>query len=1202
MDIEIRRQHKSTGHLPPAPLSVAKMPKSAAVQAAQDGQQRGYKSEEERGEQKRKSSVRLSGLLPDPSPGHQMHPAIEPGPLYGVRRPKFTYRHALYDVPFYGIENLEISSSRYEVLTQSNSPKELEMLNDPLRDTRTSGDSGRSSGAGVGVGVGGEGGGDGLLREHREHIWSVAHEEEYGSSEATAAAEGVEENGLHRGRHKRTQRILPIAHLPPPAATESTSGSGSGSVEIQRHYSKDKNRAETTTARGRGRREPGMRIEVDHGSHFELTNMETISSVGALSTTTRNSNGVLFLTSDRGRHGHGHGHGYGHRRSSRPPRPPRPVSQGVYGPDSFQESLDKLKNTPERPTGPIPKLLGIVRRHWKTWLCVGTLLAVAIVAPLMLKRKGVSGGDKGIASAGQGGGDEGDDIFYDGDTTSAEEPTNGVGRKVVTKSATPSASSTRNVKESPIKEEDKGGIRQAVQDGCWVHPITLNELRVPALGLVAVQHPSLFDGATTYQPCLPLESIPQGSIRLSRWTVGHVPDGVERVRVEGVNVDEPLAKVAKLVVVPIAVESDVAVDNLAGWIRPTSATNTDLISQGKRGRQWISRLLEQTLRNQISTGSVFPAKIKGQQRFFRVKEVQFIQEAEEIHASRSVMLKESTVEIGQQESPTCTNKGQAVPGGMDDLIKEICHFIGENILEVHVSAFSTACCQKMKLREFPLSLARALSNTEIMESDQAVALSYVRTVFDMALQSAPSAVVLQDLDTIAKDQGVDSQLQSTAVSILTKEIERARLGKDVFVFAVTRNRSKLPDIFTRLELFQHEFQIPIPVKAQRQCILESLIEGVEGKSTGASNISELAHRVAQMTSGYVAKDLRNLYRSALLHSLREDRRPKTDNEQQVQDQLRSAEWDDFAYAIETSKPSQQIEFESFSSQRPLGVFGGYRDLKRRVHQTINWPVTNPETFKRIGVRPPMGLLLYGPSGCGKTMLVQTLATESNMNFIPIKGPEIFSKYLGETEATLRRLFAMARQIAPCILFFDEMDSIGAKRGWGGDGDGAGTNGVNERVLSTLLNEMDGIEERTGVFVIGCTNQPRAIDDALLRPGRLDQLVYVGYPSLVDREEIIATIGERIPLPRDQESRQVLAKKTVGFSPADLDALFREAAILSLRRSIDADSVTMDDIEVVIKKMSNSVQERIDKRTPEERDSVESDVLVPSLYREFQQER
>ncbi|KAF9080528.1 Spermatoproteinsis associated protein 5, partial [Mortierella sp. AD031] len=621
--------------------------------------------------------------------------------------------------------------------------------------------------------------------------------------------------------------------------------------------------------------------------------------------------------------------------------------------------------------------------------------------------------------------------------------------------------------ESP-SQDDKGGVRQAVHGGCWVHPITLTELRVPALGLVSVQHPLLFDGATTYQQCLPHESIPQGAIRLSRWTIGHIPQDLERVRVEGVHVDEPLAKVARLVVTPVTLETD-TVDTLSGWIKPTNASNTELISQGKRSGQWMSKLLEQGLRNQvISAGSIFPARIKGQQRFFRIKEVQFTQEEEDIHASRGVMMKESTVEIAQESATTSESfsrvdayKKLGIPNKKAVVVSGVAGSGKKTVIR--------ACCRKMKLREFPLSLARALSDTEIMESDQAAALSHVRTVFDMALQSAPN-------------RGIDSQLQSSAVSILTKEIERARLGKDVFVFAVTRNRSKLPEVFTKQELFQHEFQIPIPVKAQRQHILESLIDSVEGKNTETPNTSELAQRGAQMSSGYVAKDLRNLYRSALLHSLRDT---KTGTGSERVNTSGSAEWKDFAYAVETSKPSQQIEFESFSSQRAQGVFGGYRDLKRRVHQAINWPVTNPETFKRIGVRPPMGLLLYGPSGCGKTMLVQTLASESNMNFIPIKGPEIFSKYLGETEATLRRLFAMARQIAPCILFFDEMDSIGARRGWGGDGDSAGTNGVNERVLSTLLNEMDGVEERTG----------------------------------------------------DQETRRTLAKKTVGFSPADLDALF-----------------------------------------------------------------
>ncbi|KAI8600016.1 P-loop containing nucleoside triphosphate hydrolase protein [Dissophora ornata] len=438
----------------------------------------------------------------------------------------------------------------------------------------------------------------------------------------------------------------------------------------------------------------------------------------------------------------------------------------------------------------------------------------------------------------------------------------------------------------------------------------------------------------------------------------------------------------------------------------------------------------------------------------------------------------------------------------------------------------------------------------------------------------------------------------------------------------------LPDIFLKQDIFQHEFQIPIPVKAQRQDMMEALMASMSGTDVEENMAQKpMASRAAQMTSGYVAKDMRNLYRSALLHSLRQEHSSKSrgfDVEQLVghlsraslntnnvvQESLSGSVknldqcqtqglpgWGDFAYAIETSSPSQQIEFESLVRPRRSN-YGGYTGLRKRVNQAIHWPITNPETFKRMGVKPPMGLLLYGPSGCGKTMLVQTLAAESSMNFIPIKGPEIFSKYLGETEATLRRLFAMAHQIAPCILFFDEMDSIGAKRGWGGDGDSQGSNGVNERVLSTLLNEMDGVEERTGVFVIGCTNQPRAMDDALMRPGRLDQLIYVGYPTLQDRADIINTIGERIPLPKDLETRTKLAKLTVGFSPADLDALFREAAILSLRRDIATRHVDLCDVDEVARTMSPSVQDRIDKSALRNPDGW--DVVVPDLYRQFQQ--
>ncbi|KAF9358130.1 hypothetical protein BGX26_002421 [Mortierella sp. AD094] len=528
-------------------------------------------------------------------------------------------------------------------------------------------------------------------------------------------------------------------------------------------------------------------------------------------------------------------------------------------------------------------------------------------------------------------------------------------------------------------------------------------------------------------------------------------------------------------------------------------------------------------------------------------------------------------------------------GGIDTIVQDICKNIG--------------------LRLFPLSLAQALSDRDIMESSQARELSHIRTVFDMALQTAPSAIVLQDLDTIAKDRGIDALLLSSAVSIICDELNRVRQSDNVFVFAISRDRAKLPEIFQKQNIFQHEFQVPIPLKAQRLEMLEALAASLKIPDAKVnSTLNSSVTRLVQMTSGYVAKDLRNICRSSLLHSLRQDRQTGgvvkselkgTDNFQEYAPEIRISQdlckglgfpnWENFSYAIGLSKPSQQIEFESNVRASGQNMFGGYTSLKKRVYQAIHWPLTNPDTFKRMGVKPPMGLLLYGPS-----------ASESNMNFIPIKGPEIFSKYLGETEATLRRLFAMARQIAPCILFFDEMDSIGAKRGWGGDAASQGSNGVNERVLSTLLNEMDGVEERTSVFVIGCTNQPQAIDDALLRPGRLDQLIYVGYPTLQDRIDIISTIGNQIPLPTGSEAIAMLANMTVGFSPADISSLFREAAVLTLRRDISSKVVEMSDIVKVIQEMKPSIQSRIAK--DDTRNLNGNDVVMPDQYRCFQQER
>lgn len=246
----------------------------------------------------------------------------------------------------------------------------------------------------------------------------------------------------------------------------------------------------------------------------------------------------------------------------------------------------------------------------------------------------------------------------------------------------------------------------------------------------------------------------------------------------------------------------------------------------------------------------------------------------------------------------------------------------------------------------------------------------------------------------------------------------------------------------------------------------------------------------------------------------------------------SIQWSDFEYALDTYRPSQRTQIESKLPKRDWTELGGYKSIQDRMKQAVLLPLFQPQVFKKLGIKPPSGLLLYGPSGCGKTAFVQALVSQSMMNIISINGPEIFSKYLGETENKLRTIFATAKRISPCIIFIDEMDAIGSKRGKEMDG-----NGVNERVLSTLLNEMDGVEERNGVVVIGCTNRPDHIDDAILRPGRLDQLIYVGLPTQQDRLDIIQKLMKKIKV-SNQVDPTLLAKQTEFCTGADLENLFR----------------------------------------------------------------
>src|SRR5438093_1435407 len=250
--------------------------------------------------------------------------------------------------------------------------------------------------------------------------------------------------------------------------------------------------------------------------------------------------------------------------------------------------------------------------------------------------------------------------------------------------------------------------------------------------------------------------------------------------------------------------------------------------------------------------------------------------------------------------------------------------------------------------------------------------------------------------------------------------------------------------------------------------------------------------------------------------------------------------------------------------------GGLTDVKQELQEAVEWPIKKPEAFTRVGIRPPKGILLFGPPGCGKTMLARAVATESEANFISIKGPELFSKWVGESEKGIREVFRKGRSAAPSIIFFDELDSIAPSRGMSSDDGGA-----SEHVISQLLTEMDGIEALVNVVVIGASNRPDMIDPAILRPGRFDRLIFVPAPDHVTRLQILKIHTRNMPLAKDVDVDQITSQ-AAGYSGADLEGVCREAGLISLRRDIETNSVTMEDFRDALDRIKPSMTSDMEK--------------------------
>ncbi|MBQ1497818.1 MAG: CDC48 family AAA ATPase [Sphingomonas sp.] len=456
-------------------------------------------------------------------------------------------------------------------------------------------------------------------------------------------------------------------------------------------------------------------------------------------------------------------------------------------------------------------------------------------------------------------------------------------------------------------------------------------------------------------------------------------------------------------------------------------------------------------------------------------------------------------------------------------------------------------------------LARAVANEsdaqfflingpEIMGSAYGESEGRLRQVFEEATKAAPSIVFIDEIDSIAPKRGqVSGEAEKRLVAQLLTLMDGLESRANVVVIAATNRPDAIDEALRRPGRFDREIIVGVPDERGRREIL-----GIHTRGMPLGDKVDLAE-LARTTYGFVGADLSALAREAAIEAVRRIM-PKLNLAEgtiphEVLDTL-SVTREDFLEALKRVQPSAMREVMVEAPRVRWEDVGGLDDAQMRLKEGVELPLKDPDAFRRLGIRPAKGFLLYGPPGTGKTLLAKAVAREAEANFIATKSSDLLSKWYGESEQQIARLFARARQVAPCVIFIDELDSLVPARG-GGLGEPQAT----ERVVNTILSEMDGLEELQSVVVIGATNRPNLIDPALLRPGRFDELVYVGVPDAAGRERILEIQTEKMPLAADVDLRSIAAQAE-RYTGADLEDVVRRAGLIALRQSLDSREVTM----------------------------------------------